>query len=427
MALIIPGFTFPLLAVLAFKSLLNNEIETRKKQKALYWSAGITAGICLLLWLMPTAFFNFESPVYDAPILQQTPDWYYTALLQDRQDLLQTDALRSLIFIVLAAGLIGILIRSKNIKTVLPWVAAGLTILILVDLWTVDKRYLSEKNFLRKKAHQEQSFPKTPADQFILQDKSPSYRVLNLNNPFQESRTSYFHKSIGGYHAAKLGRYQDLIDRRLSKEIGTITDALQTATRPEDLFSAFQNTPTLNMLNTHYIIYSTEQAPLVNPFAFGTAWFVDRYRFTNTPDEEMAALETLNPKTEAVLDRSFEMQLADLQFNSDTTANIEMTSYAPDKVAYQSSSTQEGLAVFSEIYYPKGWKAFIDGQPAPIVRADWILRAIVVPAGTHRIEMVFEPDIVRICGYVTTAVSGLLVLLLIVAGLRFVIKKEYDR
>ncbi|MDR1683367.1 MAG: hypothetical protein LBS25_08290 [Candidatus Symbiothrix sp.] len=426
MALIIPGFTFPILAVLAIKSLINNDIEIKKKQNALYWSAGITAGICLLLWIMPTAFFNFESPTYDAAILQQAPDWYYTALIADRQDLLQADALRSLIFIALAAGLIWILIQSKNTKTVLPWVAAGLTVLILVDLWTVDKRYVNEKNFLSKKSHQE-SFSETPADKFILQDKSLSYRVLNLNNPFNESRTSYFHKSIGGYHAAKLGRYQDLIDRRLSKEIGAITDALQTASHPEDLFPTLQNTLTLNMLNAKYIIYHTEQAPLLNPFAFGNAWFVNNYRFVNSPDEEMAALETLNPKTDAVIDKQFEPDLAGLQILPDSAANIEMTSYAPDKVAYQSSSTQKGLAVFSEVYYKNGWKAFIDGQPAPIVRSNWILRTIVVPAGNHRIEMVFAPDSVRICGYVTTLASGLLILLLIFAVLRFIIKKEYDR
>jgi hypothetical protein len=302
----------------------------------------------------------------------------------------------------------------------MPFVATGLIILILVDLWTVDKRYLNEKNFLTKKAHKEQLFPKMPVDEFILQDKSLSYRVLNLQNPFNESRTSYFHKSIGGYHAAKLGRYQDLIDRRLSKEIAAITEALQTATRPEDLFPVFQNSPTLNMLNTRYIIYHNEQPPLVNPFAFGNAWFVENYRFTDTPDNEMAALETLNPKTEAVFDSQFKPEIEKTAIAPDSTATIEMTAYYPNRVEYESSSSHDGLAVFSEVYYKNGWKAFIDGKRAPVSRADWILRAIEIPAGKHRIEMVFDPDNVRIFGIISAIFSGLVVLLVIFSGIRFV-------
>ncbi|MDR1526981.1 MAG: YfhO family protein [Dysgonamonadaceae bacterium] len=412
MALVIPAFTFPILAVLAIKELIKNNIPDKKLVRSLQWSAGITAGICLLLWLAPGAFFHFES-TYDAQFQSQAPEWYYFSLLEDRKDLLSADALRSFIFIALSAGLIFLYIQSKNRRKVLPFVAAGLLILVLTDLWSVDKRYLNEKNFLNKKNYKEQQFPKSVSDNHILPDPALSYRVLNLNNPFNESRTSYYHKSIGGYHAAKLGRYQDLIDRRLTKEIQSIIAVFQTATTLEDLAHVCENCPTLNMLNAKYIVYHPEQPPLVNPYINGNAWFVQSYRFTDTPDDEMAALETLDPKTEAVLDKQFENPLAGLQIIPDSTASIEMTAYYPDKVEYQSSAAQTGLAVFSEIYYKNGWKAFIDGKQVPISRADWLLRALVIPAGEHHIEFVFDPDDVQMAGTVTTVFSGLLLLLII--------------
>ncbi|MDR2805589.1 MAG: hypothetical protein LBB85_08130 [Dysgonamonadaceae bacterium] len=411
-ALIIPAFIFPIVAVSAIKELIKTNIPAKKLIQSLFWSAGITSGICLLLWLAPNAFFHFES-TYDAQFQNQVPEWYYLSLLDDRKDLLRADAWRSFLFIALAAGLLWLYIQSKNRRKVLPFLAAGLLTLILIDLWAVDKRYLNVENFLSKRSYNEQQFSPSAADNFISQDVALSYRVLNLNNPFNESRTSYYHKSIGGYHAAKLGRYQDLIDRRLTGEIQAIIAAFQTATSFDDLAKVCENCPTLNMLNAKYIIYNPEQPPLVNPYADGNAWFVQSYRFTDTPDDEMAALETLNPQTEAVLDKQFENQLSDLEIIPDSTASITMTAYYPDKVEYQSSSAQTGLAVFSEIYYKNGWKAFIDGRPAPISRADWILRALVVPAGEHRIEFVFDPDDIRMAGTITTLFSGLLLLLII--------------
>jgi hypothetical protein len=170
-------------------------------------------------------------------------------------------------------------------------------------------------------------------------------------------------------------------------------------------------------LNTKYLIYSPEQPPLVNSYADGNAWFVNSYRFVNTPDEEIGALETLHPKTEAVLDKEFESNLADFRIVPDSTASIEMTAYYPNRVEYQSSSAQAGLAVFSEVYYKNGWKAFIDGERTAISRADWILRAIIIPAGNHHIEFVFDPDDVRTAGTITTIFSGLLILISVMAGL----------
>ncbi|MDR0682756.1 MAG: hypothetical protein LBG15_13060 [Dysgonamonadaceae bacterium] len=421
MALVIPAFTFPILAVMALKELINNKTESFVLKKSLNWSAGVTAGICLILWVIPDVFFSFES-LSDAQY--GMPDWYIYALKEDRKVLLRSDALRSLIFIGLAAGLIWVYIRSKNRKKIIPYLIAGLFILILCDLWQVDKRYLNVDNFVGKKKYDEQLFSKSTADNFILQDTSFSYRVLNLNNPFQEARTSYYHKSIGGYHAAKLGRYQNLIDRRLSKEINSIIASFGTATAIEDLNKTLENCPSLNMLNAKYIIFNPEQPPLVNPYVNGNAWFVNSYRFVNSPDEEIEALETLQPKTEAVFDKIFESNIQSLRIIPDEKARLEMTAYYPNKVIYQSSSSQEGLAVFSEVYYKNGWKAFIDGKQTPISRADWILRAITIPAGDHQIEFIFDPDDVRLCGVVSTIFSGLLLLLIIVSLAGMVWKKE---
>jgi hypothetical protein len=415
-ALVIPAFVFPIVAVGALKVWMGKRTLPEKQLlRALGWSAAITGGICLLLWMMPGAFFHFES-TYDAQFRPQVPDWYYLALTEDRKALLRADALRSLVFIALAAGMLFVCLRWKNRQQAFLWVVAGLLALTLIDLWGVDKRYLNTDHFVSGKRYGEQQFQKSAADNFILQDPSLSYRVLNLRNPFNESRTSYYHKSIGGYHAAKLGRYQNLIDRRLTPEIQSIIDAFSTADSTADPIRIFAACPTLNMLNTKYIIYSPEQPPLINPQADGNAWFVRSYRFAASPDDEMAALDTLDPKTEAVLDQRFEDWLGGMEIVPDPDASIEMTVYCPDRVEYQTVSAHTGLAVFSEIYYQKGWKAFIDDRTVPIGRADWILRALMIPDGEHVVKFVFDPDDVRLAGNITTAFSGLLLLLVLASA-----------
>ena len=417
MALVIPAFTFPILAVLALKELIYGEQNKEKLKKALIWSSGVVGGICLIFWIMPGMFLNFQSAndVYVANgAASRFPDWFMEAVVKDRKALLQADALRSLIFVALSAALIFWFCIAKDSKKILKFIIPGLLILVLVDLWQVDRRYLNEDNFHPAKSKKEQAFQKTKADVEILEDPTISYRVLNISgNPFAEARTSYFHKSIGGYHAAKLGRYQDLIDRRITKEINSIYSAFQTATMLGDFIPTFANSPTLNMLNAKFVIYDTNQIPLYNPSFCGNAWFVDSYRFVNTPDEEMASLETLDPRVEAVFDQKFAENLKGLQITPDSTASIVMTSYTPNILEYRSSSQHKGLAVLSEVYYPYGWKAYIDGKRVPISRANWILRAIVVPAGEHQIKMVFDPDEVKVCGTVTTVASALLMLLVI--------------
>jgi hypothetical protein len=377
--------------------------------------------------LIPGLFLNFQSSndvIFANGALSKFPDWFLEFVVRDRKALVQADALRSLIFVLLSAGLVFCFLKAKNGKKTLKFIIPALVVLVLCDMWQVDKRYLSKDNFLTAKTHKEQSYQKTVVDSEILKDPDISYRVLNLGNSFKEARTSYFHKSIGGYHAAKLGRYQDLIDRRLSKEINSIISTFGTVKTMEDFSPVLSDCPTLNMLNARYIIFDTGRAPIINPHAYGNAWFVDSYRFVNTPDEEMAALETLNPQKEAVLDQKFAENLKNLNITPDSLASIVLTSYAPDMLEYKSSSQQDGLAILSEVYYPYGWKAYIDGQRVPVSRADWILRAIVVPAGEHHIKLVFDPDEVKSCGIVTTVASALIMLMLLGGGVFYLWRKS---
>jgi hypothetical protein len=410
MALVIPDLILPVLAVLGLKQLFTEEFDTVKLRKQIIKSLAITGGICLVLWLVPGLFFNFESE-NDKTMMEQIPDWYYSALLADRTEMFRSDALRSLVFIILSAGATLLLI-AKNGRYRISALAA-ITILVLADLWTVDKRYLSDDNFTKKQA--EQTFSPTPADKFILEDKSPSYRVLNLSlNTFNDATTSYFHKSIGGYHAAKLRRYQELITARIMPEIQLLANRLPSVTSMDALDSLFTETPTINMLNGRYIILSPNAAPLVNNEAFGNAWFVNNVNVVENADAELAALNNLDPRHAAVVDKRFENLLTERQFAADPTASIVMTEYRPEKVSYRTTASSQQLAVFSEIYFADGWKAFIDGQPAPHFRADWILRAMYIPAGEHKVEFRFEPDT-----FITLAKTGSIasiMLLLLVAG-----------
>ncbi len=410
MALVIPGIIFPVLAVMALNEILKGKIDSIRMKNALVYATGITGGICLVLWIMPGVFFNFQSPM-DAAM--EIPAWYYDALLQDRKALLQSDAFRSLAFILLAAGLVFWYINAKNKQKTGIYVSVAILLLVLCDLWQIDKRYLNKDKFVTKREYTDQTFKKSLADEEILKDDALSYRVLNMNNPFNETKTSYYHKSIGGYQAAKLRRYQDLIERRISLEMESINQTFKTNPTLAGIDSTLSHCPTLNMLNTKYIIYNPEQPPIPNFHHDGNAWFVDSYRFANTADEEMTALNNLDPKKEAILDKKFAENLDGLQIIPDSMAKIDLTKYTPDRLEYKSVSEKGGLAVFSEIYYPYGWKAYIDGKQVPISRADWTLRAIPVPAGEHQIVMEFDHDGVKICGIVTTTSSGLLMLILI--------------
>lgn len=418
MALVIPGMIFPIVGIWGLKAILSQEVERDKVRRSLYWALGITGGLCLLFWIMPGVFLDFQSA---NDVQYQFPDWYYNALLADRQSLVQQDALRSLLFILLGGGLIYRLTLKADNEKIAGYVGAGLMLLILVDLWGVDKRFVNYDTFIPQKSVN--VFKQTAADKFILQDKDPSYRVLNLNNPFNETNTSYYHKSIGGYNAAKLRRYQELIDHRITGEINRIIGDFRHVKTYEDLenMQAFSHTPTLNMLNTRYVIFNPEQPPIVNTNAYGNAWFVNNYEIVDNADEEMAALHRINPLETAVVDKRFADKLKGKDIRKDVNGTVEMVSYEPVRVRYRSHADSEQLAVFSEIYYPHGWEATIDGQPAEHFRADWTLRAMYIPAGEHDIEFKFLPK-----GYITTSriasISSLLILLLLMGAVVWKIK-----
>lgn len=423
-ALVVPALTIVMVAVWGIKEFFSGEIDKKKLKKALYISLGVVGGICLILWIAPGAFFNFTSGA-DAQWKAQVPEWYYNALLADRQDLMSSDALRSLVFVLLGAAILYFSLRTKvDAKKMTIYGSLGLAILVLIDLWGIDKRYLNEDNFVAKSTYKTETFSPSVADQAILKDQHPSYRVLNLNNPFAETTTSYYHKSIGGYHAAKLKRYQELIDNRLDGEVNQIISTFSSQ-NIDTIMASFNKTKALNMLNAKYVIYHPEQPPLVNPNAMGNAWFVNEYKLVNNADEEIAAINALDPHTTAVVDKRFESELSGLKITSDSTATIELVSYKPDVLTYKTKAASEQLAVLSEIYFSNGWQAYIDGKEVPHFRADWTLRAMRVPAGEHEIVFKFEPQGYYNSRHVATASSAILVLLLIGIVIRpFVIKRK---
>jgi len=434
MSLVIPGLVFPIIAFWGLKDILEEKVDAKLLRKGFIWSLSITGGICLIIWWFPTLFFNFQSN-FDSQFEQQP---WYDGLLCDRAHLASADALRSLVFVLLSAALVFAFMKIKNKKQAALIVGIGITLLTLVDLWSIDKRYLNDSDFKKEKL--DASYKESVADTEILKDKDSTYRVLTLaGEPFQETTVSYYHHSIGGYSPAKLRRYQELIDHRLSKEIGIISQSLQTIIQSlqkdstiqgrftiNDIQSAldsspssFNLTPSLNMLNTRYIIIQPGYPPIVNKKAFGNAWFVSDVKIAENADAEIAALDTINPLQTAVVDKRFADDLKGFTPSQpDSTASIVLDSYRPNHLIYTSKTNSQQLAVFSEIYYQNGWNATIDGKPAPHFRANWTLRAMLVPAGEHKIEFDFRPQ-----GYVTaayiSAFSSFFVLLLILAGIAY--------
>ncbi|MDR2920953.1 MAG: YfhO family protein [Tannerella sp.] len=420
MALSITGFVFPIIAFWGLKEIVEQKVDTKVLKRGFIWSLSLTGGICLLIWLLPDLFLSFESG-YDIQSGYDKQPWY-SALLQDRSAMASSDALRSLIFILSGAGLIFLFIRSKNKQKIVPLVCAGIAVLTLVDLWVVDKRYLNDSNFTKETP--QESYKASVADNLILKDTDPSFRVLNLNNPFQETVTSYYHHSIGGYHAVKLRRYQELIDHRLSGELNMIIQSFSGAQTLESIVSVFANTPSLNMLNTRYVIYNPEAAAIRNPYAYGNAWFVPDFKIVENADAEIAALNEINPLRTAVVDKRFADELNGFVPTVDSTATIKLDNYRPNRLTYTSVTNSEQLAVFSEIYYQPGWKATIDGQPASHFRADWTLRAMRIPAGKHLIEFEFYPDTYVVAANVT-AYSSFLILLLVIGAIGYSVWQQF--
>jgi hypothetical protein len=419
MSLVIPAMSFPVIGIWGLKEIFDGKVHDLSLKKAIIWSVSIVGIICLAIWLIPGLFLNFESP-YDVRFQSGWPESLYNALLKDRQSLASSDAFRSLVFIILGGILLFYYLKIKDKKQGIMIVGIGVLVLIFVDLWTIDKRYLNNSVFKKEKLTD--VFKKSPADEEILKDKDPSYRVLDMNDPFQNANPSYYHKSIGGYHAAKLRRYQELIDHRLSKEITGYMGKAQTI---GEMVDAFEQCNSLNMLNMKYVIFNPAQPPIRNPYAYGNAWFVDEYKVVENADAEILSLETIKPLKTAVIDKRFAGELLRLSIVPDSTAWIRLESYKPNILVYSSQAASEQLAVFSEIYYEKGWKAYIDGERVPYFRVDWTLRGMRVPAGEHTIEFRFIPDVYNKTIMISSVSSGVVLLLLIVAvGFSFWEKKK---
>lgn len=401
MTLVIAEFAMPLLGILALKEIFDGKIKKEQLIKSLKYTLYIVGGVALFFSMFPGMLLDFVGPVDEQLKAMGWPDQFILTVHEDRKDLLQSDAIRSLIFVLLTGGLLIGLIFGK-IKQL--YFILGLGVLFLADLWPVNKRYINNDNFVRK-IEVKEPFKASSADLAILQDKNLSYRVLNLSvDTYNDASTSWFHKSIGGYHGAKIRRYQDLITFHISQN----------------------NERVLNMLNTKYIIIPKQgEGPMaqLNPGALGNAWFVDQYRFVNDPNEEILALGDFNPANEAIIDKRFEDFVREVNPGDSSSSQIGLTSYEPNHLVYESSANSEKLAVFSEVYYEKGWNAFIDGEPAPYFRVNYILRAIMVPPGEHTIEFKFHPK-TYFMGQKISLVSSI-ILLLMLAGLIFMEVKKF--
>ena len=416
MALVVLQVSLPVLGFLTLNQLVKEKLDKNTFRKGFMWALGLTGGFCALAWLAPGLFGSFTGGS-DA----QMQDVLVDALIVDRIALFKADVVRSFLFICFAAALVMVIQMKRERK----WIAVtAMGLLVILDLFMVDKRYLNADHFTTPKDFNK-PFAERPVDQMIKADEDPQYRVLDLTvDVFNSSVPSYHHKNIGGYSPAKLQRYQDLIEHYLAGEINGLYKQLNQA---EDLEAVSdwmaEETPVLNALNTRYIILGGEYPPLENYSAFGAAWFVDSAVKAANPDEEIALLGAVDLRHQAVVTDPVNVAPA----TSDGTGDlIEMTSYAPNELHYKYSCASDRLAVFSEIYYPDGWHATVDGQPLDLIRADWTLRAALLPVGEHEVVMTFLPDSYR-TGAAVSRVTSILLILLILASIGLLVYSENKR
>ena len=422
--LVIAEFTIPLLAMLALKQVVEetSKPQNLKTSKPYYLSLALTAGICFLFWLLPDVFFGNYISTSEMQALKglEQYGWPVGDVMQNLSDMRRAmftaDAMRSLIIILIGFGIL-MLYRFRKLKEV-PMVAL-LALLCLVDMWSVNRRYLNDGNFVRQRTT-EQAFPLTDVDQRILQDTDKYYRVLNLTvSTFNDNTTSYYHKSIGGYHAAKLRRYQELIESHIQNEMQTAWSLAPTMEKADSLL------PVLNMLNMKYMILPLQdggKTEIKNPHANGNAWFVSEVRYVDDADAELAGLKGLDTKHVAVADKRFENTLGTA--TEDSTAMVTLTSYKANELQYDVESQKGGVLVFSEVYYP-GWTCTVDGRPVEIGRVDYVLRAIRIDGGKHHVVLTFKPRSESITEAI--AHSALILLALLFSGLlvrQFVVRRK---
>ncbi len=399
--LAVTGLLFPILAVLAAREIAKDKIDVSRFQKSLQYSLYIVGGILLILIVLPTLFLDFKPSTHDQFLQQITQmvrdqdlaNSIGNALIQDRVSMTRADAFRSLIFVLIAAGLVWAVIKNK-IKAEYAYI--GLAIAITVDMWGVNKRYLNNDKFVDA-TQTKQPFRPRQVDELILRDQSLNYRVLDLSQgePFSNGMTSYFHKSLGGYHAAKLKRFQEVVEKQFSNSI---------------------NEDVLDMLNTKYLITADQKSQserIVNrSTACGNAWMASKVTYVKDADEEMEAISSFDPKQEAFVHNSFKTLIDEKKLGADPNGIIKLTSYHPDHLIYEYSAANAVLGVFAEVWYDKGWNAYVDGGKVPIIRADYLLRAAPLPAGNHKVEFKFEP-----ASYYTGENISMIFSIILVAGI----------
>lgn len=424
MSLVIAGFTMPLMGFLALKEIFEGKVEQPELKKSILYSLGITGGITLIILAIPDSIFNIKGIEDDRfaqyliggyKIPEAIVNEFMDALNSDRIAYLRADAWRSLAFIVISGGVLYLFTYKKVHKTA---IIISLSVLILLDLWSIDKRLLNDDYFVSNRKI-ENEFTMTPASGIISKDTDPNFRVADISMRadliFRNSDLSYFHKSIGGYHGAKLRRFQDLIDGPLTSEIITVQRALKDTASKVPLATILEHTNVLNMLNTKYLIDNPNDMPIINWNALGNAWFITNIEMAENADDEYAAISTINPEKTAVIHNEFSeyvKEISKTEFFSLDTGVISLTKYEPDHLVYQSIDKIERLAVFSEMYYESGWNAYIDDNPVEHIRADYFLRALKIPKGKHKIEFKFEPRTYYVAQTISL-VSSILVFLIL--------------
>ncbi|MFC7357010.1 YfhO family protein [Jejudonia soesokkakensis] len=398
---VIIELVLPILAIVGLHQYFNEFVSSEAKKKALVWSTGIVGGLTVVLILFKGTLFDFATPI-DRQIADafQLPFTYIEALKEDRMALMTEDAIRSLIFVLLAAGVLWLFLKSK-VKEGLA--IAGLVLLIAIDLVGVDTRYVNNEDFVQARI-MEQPFQENGANIQIAKDDG-HFRVYDAtNDAFTSGQASYFHNALGGYHAAKPQRINDINEFYIRKgDIGI-----------------------LNMMNVRYIIVQNEGGGPVaqrNPYANGNAWFVENVLFAEDANQEIKLLDSLNTKTTAVVHQKYKDQLPLAKIKRDSTASIDLISHEPEHLIYEASSTSPQLAIFSEVYYKDGWNAYINDKPVDYIRADYVLRALPVPSGNNKIEFKFEPSVIK-TGSTITLASSILLLLVLVGGIYYTFRKN---
>ncbi len=429
MTLVIAEVTMPLLGFLGLAEIAKSP-ESFKKNINKFWIAlGITAGFCLLFFIAPKLFFSFlsegEAQQFGEMMKGQDGAIYsaFASSLEDvRVAIFRKDAIRSFLFIVLSA--IPIFLYGKGKLKATPAFII-LAALVIIDMFPIDKRYLNNDNFISKQKY-DKPFVASTADKYILADSEIDFRVVNLTKDvFNDASASYFHKSVGGYCGAKLRRYQDVISQYMGKEVQNFSSIFKNATTEDALVSGLERQKTINMLNTKYIIYDPEAMPLENPCAFGNAWIADNILWVNNANDEIDAIASTDLRHTAIVNKEFESQVGDYR-PTDSLGQIELIEYKPNQLTYRFNANEDKLVVFSEVWTSKGWKMFVDGQEHPLLRANYLLRSALIPAGQHEIMMEYKPSAYRI-GNTVALVSSLIMLIGLAVAIVMSFKKNKEQ